>query len=407
MQSNLAPNTGCSNYAIVFCSNGYNKSLIDIKCTFANPPTNLIINAVDNNNVTLEWTNGSGGNYRYAVERAIDTGSGPSNWTYIIQWTNNLTTTIYTDQNLIGETKYWYRVRGYNGDAIITTPSNLTNVNIIVPTSPTNFKGIAFTNKIVWTWTDIAATETNNMIFNQNNSNLSGLLGTNASVWTQNNLLINTWYTNYIYTVNQFGNIKSQYEGVCTLGLAPVNLIGNAIDGTTISLTWTNVNATAYSVERAGDINGTPGAWQVIVNFANNLTTPSYTDNNLTPNTYYWYRIKSYNQQGVANPQPSNEVKIKTAIAGNLEEVVAVPNPYKINTGEQYITFFNITKNVKIKIYTVDGKLLATIEDNSGKGYYDWDLKDDTGEYLDSGVYICHLSNDEGQNKVLKIVIVR
>ncbi len=299
-------------------------------------------------------------------------------------------------------------MNGYNGDGIITTPSNITNVTIIVPKSSNDFNGITIsTNLILWQWTDVALTETNYIFFNNTNSNLSGLLGTNATVWTQKNLQPNTCYTNYVYVFNEYGGLKSNEDSVCTYALPLKSLNGEAIDGNTISLSWANVNATAYCIERANDINGSPDNWQLIVDFSKNLASTSYIDKNLAPNTYYWYRIKSYNKQGVINPQPSNEIKIKTAIAGNLENVVAVPNPYKATAGKQYITFFNLTKNVNIKVYTVDGRLLTTIQDDSGKGFYDWDLKDDAGEYLDSGVYICHLSNDEGQKRILKIVIIR
>ena len=408
IQSNLSPNRAYSNYAVVFSLSGSNKSLTSKCYTLANSPKRLEIISVISNDIILSWTNGKGGNTRYAIERAEDTNGSPTNWNYIIQWDDNLATTIYVDNNLASETKYWYRVSGYNNDGIITLPSNETNVTTLLPNVPNNINGwVLSANQILWQWIDISTVETNYIVFNHQNSNISGLLETNASIWTQKNLFPNTWYTNYAYVFNEYGGLKSNEDSACTYAIPPKSLNGKAIDGNTISLTWVNVNATAYCIERANDINGSPDNWQAVVNFSKKLSLTSYIDNNLTPNTYYWYRIKSYNKQGVINPQPSNEVKIKTDIAGNLENVVAVPNPYKATASEQYLTFFNITKNVSIKVYTVDGRLLAKIQDDSGKGFYDWDLTDAAGEYLDSGVYICHLSNDEGQKRIIKIVIIQ
>ncbi|MDW8350144.1 MAG: fibronectin type III domain-containing protein [Verrucomicrobiae bacterium] len=77
----------------------------------------------------------------------------------------------------------------------------------------------------------------------------------------------------------------------------PAFLFSNASSAEQISLYWTTVtSATAYNIERSTDLqNWTPIA----------TTPPSqnyYTDTQLTPNTWYHYRVKAVNTGGSSPP---------------------------------------------------------------------------------------------------------
>ena len=374
IQTNLSPNQAYTNYVMVQNSNGFNTSQIDIKYTLTAPPKKLILSILSNNKVLLNWETGSGGNTRYCIQQAIGNSVIPSVWSNIVTWGDNLTITEYTDIILIPETNYWYRVLGYNGDGIITT--NCKETNIFIPAIPTNFTGIGvFTNKILWSWNDNSIKETNYSVLDIQHINISGLLGSNSTYWTQKNLIPNNCYTNYVMIMCEYGNLYSGYNIAYTYAKSPYNLIVNKIDGTTTELKWDHTGATAYAIERANDINGSPTNWTVIANFTNNITTLTYKDETCAPNTTYWYRIKSYNGGGILNPQPSNEIKITTQTANNLNNVVFAPNPVNIRN-DSYAIFYNLTLDSTIKIYTIKGRLVKEMISNDGKGKYTWDLRD-------------------------------
>lgn len=73
----------------------------------------------------------------------------------------------------------------------------------------------------------------------------------------------------------------------------------------------------------------------------------------------------------------------------NLDNAIVYPNPYKPNSGLGHteIYFDGLTSDVKIRIYTISGRLVKTIE-TATTGRYSWDGRNEEGENVVSGVYI-------------------
>jgi hypothetical protein len=102
-----------------------------------------------------------------------------------------------------------------------------------------------------------------------------------------------------------------------------------------------------------------------------------------------------------------------TVPPNNLNSVLVVPNPFVIGAGssqpgvEDVIQFVNIPNPCTIRIYTVRGDLIKTINVDEGSGAIaSWDQATDYGQYVTSGVYIYHLESRVG-NKIGKFAIVR
>ncbi|MBI9071054.1 MAG: T9SS type A sorting domain-containing protein [Melioribacteraceae bacterium] len=96
-----------------------------------------------------------------------------------------------------------------------------------------------------------------------------------------------------------------------------------------------------------------------------------------------------------------------------LDEILVVPNPFVIGQGSSrpgegdQIQFVNIPNPCTIRIYTVRGDLVKTIEVSSGDGaIVSWDQITDFGQFVKSGVYIFHVESDLG-TKIGKLAIVR
>ena len=108
----------------------------------------------------------------------------------------------------------------------------------------------------------------------------------------------------------------------------------------------------------------------------------------------------------------SSENRVESQIYRfHLEEPVSithllnVPNPIRTNTVFTY-NLAQAPDQVTVKIYTVSGRLIRTIEDTSARRGYnetDWDARDENGERLANGVYFYKVIVKTGAHKIEKI----
>ena len=64
----------------------------------------------------------------------------------------------------------------------------------------------------------------------------------------------------------------------------------------------------------------------------------------------------------------------------------------------------------KLTIYNLRGQKVKTLVDaDLDKGYFrsTWQLDDDRGEQVASGIYFCRLRTASGQTKVLRCAVIR
>ncbi len=95
----------------------------------------------------------------------------------------------------------------------------------------------------------------------------------------------------------------------------------------------------------------------------------------------------------------------------DLEKVMAVPNPYfgasplEKEITEAFITFTRLPKTCTIRIFTVSGDLVRTIKKDDDSQFLRWDLRNDAGVPVASGIYIVHIDAPGIGSKVLKVVV--
>jgi len=91
-----------------------------------------------------------------------------------------------------------------------------------------------------------------------------------------------------------------------------------------------------------------------------------------------------------------------------LDLINVVPNPYygysEYETGQldNRIKITNLPKVSLIRIFTVNGILIRTIKKSDDLTSVDWDLKNDYGIPVASGLYIIHVNADGVGEKILK-----
>jgi flagellar hook assembly protein FlgD len=93
---------------------------------------------------------------------------------------------------------------------------------------------------------------------------------------------------------------------------------------------------------------------------------------------------------------------------------MVVPNPYVAHSGyneTEYlrkIRFNNLTPKCTIKIYTISGELVNTIEhDNVDEGYTAWDLRSMNNQEVAPGLYLFTVQSDGVKDFIGKFAVIR
>lgn len=87
------------------------------------------------------------------------------------------------------------------------------------------------------------------------------------------------------------------------------------------------------------------------------------------------------------------------------DKPLAYPNPFRLSQGQTTMTIGNLAPNQTLKLFTLKGELVRSISTNSGSEVT-WDLKNESGESVQSGVYF-GLVDGQSSDKSFKVVVQR
>ena len=88
--------------------------------------------------------------------------------------------------------------------------------------------------------------------------------------------------------------------------------------------------------------------------------------------------------------------------SSSLNKIRVVPNPYlgragwEASLGERKLQFSNLPDQCTIRIYTLAGEMVRTIDHESGSGTEDWDMVSEAGRGIASGVYLYNIESPYG-----------
>jgi hypothetical protein len=93
--------------------------------------------------------------------------------------------------------------------------------------------------------------------------------------------------------------------------------------------------------------------------------------------------------------------------SADLNRLVVYPNPYRENrNSRKQIVFKNLPEQAVIRCYSLDGKLVRTLEKNDTTGQLIWDLKSQADSPIASGIYL-YVIKSAGQTTKGKVAILR
>ncbi len=124
-----------------------------------------------------------------------------------------------------------------------------------------------------------------------------------------------------------------------------------------------------------------------------------------------WVRVPDSAVNAASNYvyAPVNSFSVYTIMstpALDLSNAYSFPNPFKPSSGHTIITFTNLAAQCTIRVYSVSGELVKTIQETDGDGQKTWDVKNESGEGLRSGLYLYVISSSADTKKG-KLVVIR
>ncbi|QIP12716.1 fibronectin type III domain-containing protein [Spirosoma aureum] len=300
-------------------------------------PGRLTANTVSSSQIDLQWADLSDNETGFQVERAS---SPTASFSKIADLGAN--TTTYTDQSLQASTPYCYRVRAVNN----TGASDYTDVQCAATQAPPvgapqNLAAtVASTTQINLTWTGVSGTTTYQLERspngNDNWAKIADPVG-NATSYTDTGLTPNTSYYYRLRAV--IGGNTGPYSNVANASTpdvppaAPARLSATVISFSQINLQWADLsgNEAGFQLERSP--NGVD-SWTKITDLGTDVT--SYSDQVLSPQTHYYYRVRAVNAAG---PSPYSNTADATTPVG------PPGTPQNLVTSAVSITQINLTWN--------------------------------------------------------------
>ncbi|MDB6024194.1 MAG: hypothetical protein JWM68_417, partial [Verrucomicrobiales bacterium] len=327
-----------------------------INGTAATPsaPSACAVTVVSSSSLKVTWKDNSSSETGYKVERSTAPTSG-----FGQIGTTGANGTTLTSTGLASGTKYYFRVRAYNG-AGNSGYSNVAN-NTTKDTIPAGATGLTATAvssaQINLAWACAAGNEDGFKIYRSTDGTTFAQVATagiNATTYNNTGLAGNVKYYYRVYSYNTAGNgAVSGTASDTTAPQAPTGLTAvSAGSGATtwdkVNLTWTDTanSEVGFKIERSPDnITFT----QIATNAASDAT---YSDSGLAAQHAYWYRVRTYNANGnsafsnVATVTTPNAPPVLTAIgdksvAANtaLAFTAAASDPNKVVTTTTFATF--------------------------------------------------------------------
>ncbi len=258
-------------------------------------PGRLRITAKSATRVDLAWADGAGES-AYEVHRKTGTGGI---WAVIGGTSTSATT--YADQTAAAGNTYFYRIVARN-NTLASPPSSEVSVSLTPPAAPTGLAASQFAvSAILLSWQPVGNVTGYKIQRSDSSSGPWSQIATAAAdavAFLNTPVMGDTTYHYRVIASNELGDsAPSAVASGLTPALAPAAtyLTTATVGYDKIQLRWGNMdNEHSYVLEKFQD-----GSWNILATLPANTTT--YTDDGLSAQTEYMYRIKVLNVAGASS----------------------------------------------------------------------------------------------------------
>jgi len=109
---------------------------------------------------------------------------------------------------------------------------------------------------------------------------------------------------------------------------------------------------------------------------------------------------------GLMPSLPTNPGASASQALTDLSSMLVYPNPWRSDKHPGTpVLFSSLTADSTVKIFTMSGYLVRSLSPTSGKA--SWDLKNDSGEMVASGIYLYSVTDTSGNKSQGKLAVIR
>ena len=271
-------------------------------------PSNLSAAVLSGSQVRLTWTDNSGNESGFDIERKSLGGA----FAKVGQAAGGAT--VFTDTGLTANTSYSYQVRaisvagnsGYSNEASVTT----------LPPAPAAPSGLTAVlqdgGKVRLAWADNSLNESGFLIERKDGDGVFGVLAglaENSTSYMDTGRVPGGTYAYRVRAVNAGGESGNSNTVTVVLNDAPgtpSSLTANAVSSVAIRLSWTvGGNSTATKIERRTD-----AAFVLVGTVAQGTST--FVDQSVQPNVTYTYQVRASSLTGDSEPSNTAQAMIST-----------------------------------------------------------------------------------------------
>jgi hypothetical protein len=110
----------------------------------------------------------------------------------------------------------------------------------------------------------------------------------------------------------------------------------------------------------------------------------------------------------------AQQYAVDSTHTGSLANVHTVPDPYYVtnsleqSTNSKKLRFVNLPSRAIVRIYSLSGVLvqMLTVNDQTGGGELEWNLRNRNNQFVASGVYFYHVEGPDGKSKTGRFTVV-
>ena len=105
----------------------------------------------------------------------------------------------------------------------------------------------------------------------------------------------------------------------------------------------------------------------------------------------------------------SSEGTVATFVssANSLSEAYVFPNPFRLGEHGSFVMIAGLPNRATIEIFSPTGSPIRSLEEVDGDGGTRWDLTDNAGTPVESGVYLIRIESESEESIILKSAVIR
>lgn len=108
----------------------------------------------------------------------------------------------------------------------------------------------------------------------------------------------------------------------------------------------------------------------------------------------------------------SIEKNVVSAAKEEVKKINVFPNPYygvnnfELSQDQRYVTFTHLPEKATLRIFNLGGIHVKTLKKNDPGQFFRWDLRNEKGYFVASGLYIVYIDLEEVGTTILKLAVI-